>query len=960
MSIHSPHGMDPLVNLFPYNEKGEARGERTGAIIQDNLSIHSKIISAISMSISYFSAKCDGYTPLSSKMFLDVRPFEARRVKTMLENTFRYNSYGALRQEIQWLSCGTLIILTYPDLRTRWGSLGFSSIHGAELNDREIILAPIGIRASLKWPKATNDLETSIGASHLVVDADGLKQDYKAATTAFLKQRGIIIKDDCQWLWLHVPLTNDGVAHIGTRDSHRLFQWPAHLCFYQRANSSHERDRTSWFWAGLSDVNADPLKEAETWFLQKDDRDRMVERQRQENAAEDKIRSRELQFKEDIFGSGTFPAMDRQIDTQGLSGIYPTPPDGFRSQGASQLPEQDILNANEQQEDVEMLDQTEQDKNIMKRDNISTDLLSNAGMSLGAYNDIEDDDLFGNMHSAMYTANGITEDDFSFFDEPKDPIIIPLDPSITALHGEEFLSSGPPQEKSSLSRHITEEDSEMLMDFESNDTERGIRSPALDARRLGTFSTSDAHAVQERSLLSTAMDGVDILPSADLDETMKSSKTIEIRKHTPESESRAQATPIQKNGFFVSMPLKTDLKAVDFKYADEGKFSVGKYEREGSLPSKLYNVTRSIPVLGIGTGHDSTSSSDRGVKWLLYYSLLLEADTYSTGDVSDLSSPSNSTSYSEPVADITTRSGTQHVTLQSESNLPQHRLGYSPDGNQQKSLTGANMTFASMLTPSDAAVSFVEDHTNAQQAFVALPNRLYTGQDAKFIQTAQLLADQLVVYSTPGKFDRSHADVESFTPSLTPYFDDPLSGILPAMFPQSEACTMEACASIGEALRGTASPPKAIIRPPPRKLEPLKAALDPTNASPFLFDADAPNMRVRRRDKVMELSAIGLQFWEELGLSPSLGPKDVTGFCIYPSTDMVHRGVESFMDVLSITYQSLKLGIHDWGYESGDEFPNGLVPFTLTHESLETTTAAIDASCERLGILHSRSSIVCV
>ena len=321
----------------------------------------------------------------------------------------------------------------------------------------------------------------------------------------------------------------------------------------------------------------------------------------------------------------------------------------------------------------------------------------------------------------------------------------------------------------------------------------------------------------------------------------------------------------------------------------------------------------------------------------------------------DILSPSASSSCSEPIAGITTKSSTQNLALHLETNHPQLGLQISLCANPQNSIRDTNMTSSSNLVPSDIAANFLEDHANARQTSAVPFSRLYTGRDAKFIEIAQIMADQLVVYSTPGKYDRSHADIETFTSSLVSYFDDPLSWILPAIFPQSETCTVEACASMGEALRGMAPPPKAAIRPPPRKLEPMRAALDLASASPFILNADTPNLRVLRRDKVMELSATALQFWEELGLSPSLGPKDVTGFCIYPSIDMVRRGIESFMDVLSLTYQSLRLGMHDWGYRSTDEFRNGLVPFTINHESMETTTSAIDASCERLGMLFSRT-----
>ena len=624
MSIQSHPELDALVNIFGFGEKVGGHRERSAAIIQDNMSIHAKIISAISMSISYLSARRDDYTPLSSNLFLDMRPFDVRPVKTTLGNTVYFDSYEARRQEVQWLSCGTLIILTYPDLRTRWASLGFGNIHGPKPIDIEVVLAPIGIRASLKWPKVANDPEHSTGAIHPAQDAESLKQDFKAATTAFLKQRGIVIKNNCRWLWLRIPLSNDGLTHIDTRDSQRVFQWPAHLCFYQRRNNFHERDVTSWFWTGLSDVNADPLKDAERWFLQKDDRDRLIELRRQEIVAQDKMKNEALQSKEDIFGSGMFSAIDRQIDIQGLSGIYPTPPHGFRSQGAGQHPEQDISNANEQQEDAEMLDQTEQDENTMKEENPSMDPLSNAGMSLGAYDDIEDDDLFGNMHSAMYTANGITEDDFSFFDEPKEAVIRPLASSATALPVQESLSSEPVHEKSFPSRYTAEEDCEMLMKIEDDDMKHGIHSPAHEARKLGMLSTSDVQAVREKSQPNTGMDIVDT--PVDLDESMDISNEMEIRRSTPESEFKTQVTPFQKHGVFASMPWKTDFRAVDFKYANEGRFSVEKYQREGSPPSKSYNVAMSIPVLGYGIGHDSGSSSERGSSTLLCCSLLMVAD----------------------------------------------------------------------------------------------------------------------------------------------------------------------------------------------------------------------------------------------------------------------------------------------------------------------------------------------
>jgi len=254
-----------------------------------------------------------------------------------------------------------------------------------------------------------------------------------------------------------------------------------------------------------------------------------------------------------------------------------------------------------------------------------------------------------------------------------------------------------------------------------------------------------------------------------------------------------------------------------------------------------------------------------------------------------------------------------------------------------------------MLQMSDSPLVYTADNGEQGQAVAGFGSGLYTGHDQDFVQVAQIMADQLIVYSTTKTSSQSCTTFESAALSKTMQYDDPLASIVPALFPQSEICTLESCASTGETHRGVIVPPKAIIRPFQRRVESARGSLDHAPSSALIFNIGTPNMRVLRGDALMELSATGLQFWEELGLSPCLGPKNITGYCIYPHTEMIHRGVSSFMDLMSMTYQSLRLGTHKWGNETMSEFSVGFVPVPLSNDSLVISPSSIDVACERLG-----------
>lgn len=214
---------------------------------------------------------------------------------------------------------------------------------------------------------------------------------------------------------------------------------------------------------------------------------------------------------------------------------------------------------------------------------------------------------------------------------------------------------------------------------------------------------------------------------------------------------------------------------------------------------------------------------------------------------------------------------------------------------------------------------------------------LFPGDANAFIQLAQVLADQLAIrtadeYPMPGP-DASKCSLR--------IFDDPLFDTIRRLFPGSEQCSLEAYAMIGEAAYGSASVAKAGARPPRKKQE---------NSFYPLFRIPPPNLRVERGDMLLEMSSTGLQFWEELGLSPCSGSKAVIAFCVHPEANMIRRGVDTFLNAMSNAFLSLKLGTHSSGAGDISRYPLGKVPYSLDVDSVESMMTAIDHACEELGM----------
>ena len=223
--------------------------------------------------------------------------------------------------------------------------------------------------------------------------------------------------------------------------------------------------------------------------------------------------------------------------------------------------------------------------------------------------------------------------------------------------------------------------------------------------------------------------------------------------------------------------------------------------------------------------------------------------------------------------------------------------------------------------------------------------------EGKWIAFSQLVAAEAIHLQLLGK-EPVHIPAGQPTTGTT-ILDDPLSTVVSAILPSSRRCDLLDCVKVGQ-------PPKA------KSLSKASSTASSRDSASRDWYQDhgqpglakllpTPDFRVCRGDATIDLAPSALQFWEELGLSPRLGEKDVLTVCCCEDLPDAVRGATMLLENLSHTYRSLKLGSLQVGDSKLGEFASGLV---LLRPSIASDTAQdpdIEGICARLGKKHSHA-----
>jgi len=376
---------EPNTQAFNANTNASARPSMTSLIYQ-------KLMLALSQSMVYTLSKERWFLQIGASICLDAR--------TLGDNSFEALQAGAAAKgsstiscDFRWLSSGSLLLFLSRNTGRRLCTISHALPRTSESSVLKagelIILSPsgtVGQYYGVEGAARNHFMHRSIEATKTVV--------YN-----WLVRTGTAMPQNLQWVFVRLGVDDDqDVSKESTRNlmDARLSLWPAHLCLCKDSGFPAELSKDEDL-IGTSNGTIDPLDKAQSWFLGKGTRVEALETRRRKDLAE-------IEEAKQVEGNGAedrSPLYQHQnsqnVTPRDVSGIYPTPPDGLPS--GLHDPSTNIESQSSGVDDEMSATPT-------------------AERMSGPLEETGNDELFGEMDIDMFASNGLTEDDFNFFDEP--------------------------------------------------------------------------------------------------------------------------------------------------------------------------------------------------------------------------------------------------------------------------------------------------------------------------------------------------------------------------------------------------------------------------------------------------------------------------------------------------------------------------------------------------------------
>ena len=342
--------------------------------------VYSNLTCAVSRSLSHSLGKRRGWLQIGPNACIDARtlgddPFNNSELHSSTATTRK------LSFDVKWLSSATMLISFFqvrlPRLKTMSEMLSKDTQSLGMANGSPLLLSPSGSRC--RYLGIEGSLKGTLQRKSAV--------HVKASVLSHLSHQGL--RPAQEVMWIHVQVDPQSNASVSL--------WPAHLCLCKVSKAPISSEDGELSNTPLPDSSADPLEIAEAWFLGKSAR---VEASRVRELEENQ-KAHALKNVEDTDDEDTLSpleiSVEQGITPQDVSGIYPTPPDG--------LPPALLVSSNPN--NVRSGDYDDEEKELQPNQDTREDGDGQAN-----------DDLFGDMDIDMFASNGLTEADFSFFDEP--------------------------------------------------------------------------------------------------------------------------------------------------------------------------------------------------------------------------------------------------------------------------------------------------------------------------------------------------------------------------------------------------------------------------------------------------------------------------------------------------------------------------------------------------------------
>lgn len=418
-------------------------------------SIVSNLGEAITASIIYSLAATKNMSPINGRsciQSLSLGYSISSRPEVWLKHHRLRTSLNSIRT--QWSPFGTLTIMLSQKLAPGLRKVSEVLDDGFSLTgfgpNRKILVSPSG-----QVFQYSRELEFSVDSPDLVM-SPSLYHLFKAKESIanHLALQGIQVTAEDRWILLQDDIRTGSAdsidGSVGGSVSLVRFLWPAKLSFCLIEGSA---DALSHKYIN-ENMEIDPLIWAESWFEGKRGREEAIEAKRKDDDrnAQRVKEAQDLHLDEDIYD---FTMQD--LGDQDTRGLFPSPSDGFRSRAEAVANNAERKPPGVEFADPEIVDGAE-DGAIPTESPF--DNLSHRRTTATRYEHNDDADLFEEMDSGLFAANGLTEADFSFFDEPSIEVepSLPDDPGAQSETGDTF-DVGLVSDGSILNKNVTNETS---------------------------------------------------------------------------------------------------------------------------------------------------------------------------------------------------------------------------------------------------------------------------------------------------------------------------------------------------------------------------------------------------------------------------------------------------------------------------------------------------------------------
>lgn len=737
------------------------------------------------------------------------------------------------------------------------------------------------------------------------------RRQWKLDVAQWLSSFGLSIDSIDDELWVAVEVWEPIFAKIAgdawrqKEDSQsplpqKCMLWPARFCFRRPGPSM----QASW----LQDPAEDPLVFAERWTNEVGALQLNQPTQTTTTLPEPqtKDQSNASPRPENLDGFESLSRMAQYPDLPPTNLVYPTPPEGTATTGLS--------NPNTDDADLILSPAVALDpKNAFRSETAPNPV------GTGRYDASEDEDLFGDMNDRDFGSKGITDADFSFFDDPdfEDMDIETTDHPQEHKEPLETIQT----DMAELSGSASETKPPPVIPETSQIPEEAEVQPEPTEQKMPSGSIDDVMDEDHPPRSPASREGQTISPPL---------SPVEVKKilfsGTEKEEHPDVKDPGSQQGHYLPVAFERKIGDWDQKYGAAGKFWFTYKNKSGQSDQAPNTIpTIGLPHRGRGPSVNHQKAADH-----IGASAMKESDDESLSDSDSESSDASEYIISEKPTASSIVPSLKRKRVPSESDIlsvasPAKSAGLA-DANTSRKVE--NETFLGNFLANFSDWTFISYFSAFQSQ--QLPVLLRREDQVK---VAQLLADQVTQSSLNHLLDDRIClfDLESDSLLWQTYLED--SSFLGDIF----QLDLKSYISLQEDVSALQSQQSG--------KESVKSTISRVNA---------PHLRVRRGKEYLETLPSAVSFWETFGLEPAHGAKDISAYCIHPTS--AAKATDEFLSRFGLHYQGCNFGSHARGDKSVG-FENGMKSWESETSSYTSMMHGLKTICRELGQLCSTLTI---